>query len=274
MNDVFLDSSIVIGLIFRHAGERAVCQAALPRDGTVYCSRYVIFEVARGFLRRLIALHNFSFEYQSFASLHQAAYSGQRRFTYDMPTWLGAFTDYFAALEAEDGGTSDALKLEEFRAKLRGWIRRGWRRMGRDFTISNEIACRDDLPAPGVRSDRRIDQHLPTGECGRPEKCGLQGFIRDRRSTVEAVACGLESILGTLKDTETENHIDGLRHLLTVPIGTPFIGNKCHKCGDALICIEASSGQTVVTKNRKDFDPLARILSKSLRVPPIARATI
>lgn len=96
MNDALLDSSVVIGLVFRHAGERNACQAALPPGGQSFCSRYVSFEIARGFLRRLIALHNFSFEYQSFADLHQAAHSGQRRFTYDMPTWLGAFVDLYS----------------------------------------------------------------------------------------------------------------------------------------------------------------------------------
>ena len=66
MAEAFLDSSVLIGLVFRHAGERASCQAALPVDGTIVCSRYVIFEVARGFLRSLIALHNYSFEFSLF----------------------------------------------------------------------------------------------------------------------------------------------------------------------------------------------------------------
>ena len=63
-----------------------------------------------------------------------------------MHTWLGAFDDYFATLEKEDGISSEALKLEEFRSKLRGWIRRGWRRFENDFAIINEIGCREDLP--------------------------------------------------------------------------------------------------------------------------------
>jgi hypothetical protein len=37
--DVFLDSSVLIGLVFRHAGERAACQAALPPSEKLYCSR-------------------------------------------------------------------------------------------------------------------------------------------------------------------------------------------------------------------------------------------
>jgi hypothetical protein len=92
MPDAFLESSVVIGLLFRHAGERTACEQAIPAGATRACSRYVQYEVARGFLTSLLALHNISFEYDSYADLHQAAYSGQRRFrSYEMHTWLGAF---------------------------------------------------------------------------------------------------------------------------------------------------------------------------------------
>jgi len=267
MADAFLDSSILIGLVFRHAGERAACRDVLPSDRTAVCSRYVIFEVARGFLRSLIALHNYSFEFDSFGHLHQAAHSGQQRFRpYRMHTWLGAFDDYFAALEAEDGVSSEALKLEELRAKLRVWIRRGWRRMHRDFSLINEIDCRDDLPSPASRGDQRVDQRLPDGECGQPDACGLQVFIQARKSDVESVAAGLETLAPSEKDKETVNRIEGLRYLLGKVPGEPFVGTKCYNCGDALICMEAPPGHTIGTKNRKHFEPLARILNKPLAV--------
>ena len=272
--DAFLDSSVLIGLVFRHAGERAACRAALPSDGKVLCSRYVIFEVARGFLRSLIALHNYSFEFNSFADLHQAAHSGQQRFKpYAMHTWLGAFDDYFAAIEVEDGTCSEALKLEELRAKVRGWIRRGWRQMEHDFKRINEIGCREDLPSPASRGDRRIDQRLPDEECGQPAACRLQAFIETWKPQVEAVAAGLEALPAPHKDKETTARIDGLRHLLSTTPGTSFDGKKCHRCGDALICLEAPFLSIVVTKNRKHFEPLAQILGKPLTVAETARAT-
>lgn len=274
MPDVFLDSSVLIGLVFRHAGERAACRAALPPDAEVFSSRYVIFEIARGFLRSLIALHNYSFEFSSFADFHQAAHSGHRRFKpYAMHTWLGAFDDYFAALEAEDGASSGRLKLEELRAKLRGWIRRGWRKMGNDFRLINEIGCRDDLPSPASRGDERIDQRLPDEECGQPTACRLQAFIHARKPQVEAVAAGLEALPTSRKDKETVNRIDGLRHLLARSPGTPFEGKKCYRSGDALICLEAPTGCIIGSKNRKHFEPLAQILDKPLRVAQTARST-
>lgn len=273
MSDAFLDSSVVIGLVFRHAGERAVCRAALPQDARLVCSDYVAFEIARGFLRRLIALHNFSFEYRSLADLHLAARSGQKRFTYEMPTWMGAFEDYFAALEAEDGDTSDVFKLEEFRAKLRGWIRRGWQRIGKDFSTNNEIKCRDDLPSPSLRTDQRLDQHLPSAECGQPAACGLQAFIHSRAAIIESVAARLEALPASRTDKETVARIQGLRYLLATPVGTAFQGDQCYRCGDALICIESPVGHTIVSKNRKHFEPIADVLGKALSVPNPAKTT-
>ena len=274
MADAFLDSSVLIGLVFRHAGERAACKAALPADGKAVCSRYVIFEVARGFLRSLIALHNYSFEFNSFADLHLSAHSGQQRFKpYAMHTWLGAFDDYFAALEAEDGACSEALKLEELRAKVRGWIRRGWRQMEQDFWLINGIGCREDLPSPASRGDQRIDQRLPDEECGQPAACRLQAFIQTWKLHVEAVAAGLEALPALRKDKETVARIDGLRHLLASTPGARFEGKKCHRCGDALICLEAPLGYLIATKNRKHFEPLAQILGKQLTIAETARST-
>jgi hypothetical protein len=272
--DAFLDSSVLIGLVFRHAGERAACRAALPEDGKTLCSHYVHFEVARGFLRCLILLHNASFEFESFADFHQAAHSGQQRFKpYRMQTWLGAFDDYLAALEREDGISTGALKLEEFRAKLRGWIRRGWRRIVNEFTPVNVIGCREDLPPPTSRGDHRIDQRLPDDECGQPTACRLQAFIQARKLQAEAIAAELETLPSSRRDKETVARVEGLRHLLSMSSGTHFDGKKCHRCGDALICLEAPDGCIIVTKNWKHFEPLAQILGKALTIVDTARST-
>lgn len=275
MADAFLDSSVVIGLLFRHGGEAAACRAALPAGSMPVCSRYVIFEVARGFLRSLITLHNASFEYRSFSELHQAAHSGQRRFRlYAMHTWLGAFDDYFAALEAEDGPTEPAQMLAELRAKLDGWIRRGWRRMHRDFTLLNEIGCREDLPDPAPRADGRLDQPLPVGECGQPAACRLQPFLLWHETAVRRLLAGLKALPAAARDAETIKRIVAIEHLLDRLPGAAFTGSQCHRCGDALICLEAPSGQVIASKNGKHFRPLAGMLGKPLTVVQGARSTV
>ena len=275
MPAVFLESSVVIGLLFRHAGERAACRAAIPPQAASFCSRYVQYEVARGFLRSLIALHNVSFEYESFADLHQAAYSGPRRFKpYEMHTWLGAFTDFEAALEAEDGTLSPRQKLEAFRAKLRQWIRRGWARLQRDFDVGlDEVGCRDPLPPPVERGDGRIDQVLKVDQCGIVTACGVMGFLQRRRADIRLVTDGLANLPALQQDPETEKRIEALRTLLNADPGTDFKGKRCHQCGDAFIAVEAPVTHTIVTKNGKHLEPIARMLGKQVSIAISAKST-
>jgi hypothetical protein len=274
MPDVFLESSVVIGLLFRHAGERAACEQAIPAGAVRACSRYVQYEVARGFLMTLRALHDISFEYDSFADLHQAAYSGQRRFRYEMPTWLGAFSDVEAALEAEDAALAQAQKLEEFRAKLRQWIRRGWARLQRDFDLSiDEVGCRHPLPAPRIRHDGRIEQSLELDRCGIVGACKVMAFVQQRRSEIESVANGLDELPRPELDAETKKRIVALRTLLQADPRSNFEGKACHRCGDAFIAMEAPITHTIVTKNAKHFEPIAKMLGKQVSIAITAKST-
>jgi hypothetical protein len=185
---------------------------------------------------------------------------------YAMATWLGAFTDFFEALDTEDGAVSESLKLEEFRAKLRGWIRRGWSRLNSRYDRFNGIGCRDSLPSPVVRADDRIEQNLPIKECGMTTACQVQKFIQTRIKEVGAVESGLLGLPKRQRDKETEARMEALFHLRSHKPGENFEGAKCFRCGDALICIEANQNQTIVTKNRKHFKPIASFLGKNVAV--------
>lgn len=264
MSKVFLDSSVLIGLTFRHAAERRKCEAAIPATATRVVSRYVLFEVARGFLRSLIELHNISFEFSAFSELHQAAHSGQLRFKpYRMQTWLGAFDDYFKALEAKDGEMNPELMLQEFRAKLRGWVRRGWRCLQDSYLIVNNIGCRNDIPSPEVQAATGLlHQSLPVDECGVPNRCGVLSYFEKHHVSLNMVASGLNALPKDKLDAETLRRIAGLKRLLAARSGDEFEGHCCHHCGDALICHEAPARTAVVSKNRKHFEVLCALTGK------------
>jgi hypothetical protein len=275
MTKTFLDSSVVIGLLFRHAGERKACELAIPAGQRV-CSRYVVYEIARGFLLNLIDLHNHSFDYDCYSDLHQASHSGQIRFKrYKMHTWLGAFDDFEAALEMDDVSSKPSEKLLLFRAKLSGWIKRGWVHLESQFEIINPVGCRLTLSAPFVRDDHFIEHRLPLNECGNPTACGVQTFFNNNLATVEKLVSDLEALSGADKDEETIKRIEALKHLSCVPKSEAFDGKKCHRCGDAIICMEAPSGYAIATKNKKHFEPLARSLGKehSLVIAESAKST-
>lgn len=265
MAEAFLDSSIVIGLHFRHAGERTRCASAIPADAERLTSHYVIFEIARGFLRSLLLLHNASFEYRTFAELLEASHSGQLRFQpYRMQPRLGAFDDYFAALALEDGTVAASAMLAEFRAKLRTWARRGWQQMHAKNRLTNSIGCREDLQPPSVRShDHHLHQELPTAECGIPAACGLDGYLSAQALSLSALRNGLQHSMSTDRDRETDRRIAALGRLLAKARGEQFKGTDCYRCGDALICHESPEPAVVVSKNLKHFAPICELLGKA-----------
>ena len=94
MSQVFLDTSAVIDRSFRNTNARQQIQNLLPAGSECISSRYVLFELARGFLRNLILLHNRAIRLTKFSDL--MAYAGNsRRHAHRLGTILGAFQDYF-----------------------------------------------------------------------------------------------------------------------------------------------------------------------------------
>ncbi|MES2737272.1 MAG: hypothetical protein V4672_13190 [Verrucomicrobiota bacterium] len=276
MPDAFIDSSVLIGLYFRHAGERAACEACLPAGGNRVSSQYIIFEIARGFLRSLLEIHNASFEYKRFSDFHMAAYSGARRFKpYQMATWLGAMTDFMAALEQQNVVIAEPQKLDLFRAMIRKMIQRGWKQLLNGCHLIDNISCQKNIPDPILNPDGRVTQALPLADCGKPNTCGVQSFIAQRNPMVQSLIQHLATLPKKQKGNDTDTkHIPGLQHLLGVALGAAFEGKKCHQCGDALICLEAPAGSIIATKNRGDFEPLAGFLSKTLSVATTATTTV
>jgi hypothetical protein len=276
MPDAFIDSSVLIGLHFRHAGERAACKACLPPGCIPVSSQYIAFEIARGFLRSLLVLHNRSFEFKSFSDFHAHAHTGQNMFKlYQMHTWLGAMTDFMAALEQENVVIAESEKLELFRANLRVIIQRGWKQLFKCCRLIDVIGCQKHLPQPVLNSEGLITHALPVADCGKPNACGVQAFVSQRNGTVQNLIQHLSMLPKKKKGKDTDSkHVPGLQHLLTSTIGEAFDGKKCHQCGDALICLEAPTGLVIATKNARDFRPLAEFLNKPLTVAISATSTV
>ena len=275
MPNAFIDSSVLIGLHFRHGGEKAACTACLPNEGVRMSSRYVVFEIARGFLRSLLELHNASLEFASFSDLHQHAYSGSMRFKpYKMGTWLGAMTDIMAALEQEGVKLTESQKFEFFRSKLRVIIQRGWRKLLSECQFINEVGCQQNLPEPTLNAEGLLVQTLPVGDCGKINICDVRQFIEDRRNVVRGLVAHLTALPKKQKGNDTDGkHIPGLQTLLATTPEQVFAGKQCHRCGDAIICLEAPSACIIVSKNKGDFQPIANHLGKSLIVAISATTT-
>jgi len=263
MPDAFLESSALIELVFRHREVQSKVERACPAGGRRLTSRYVLFEIARGYLLSLLVLHDKARKFRTLRELHEYMHSGQQLFkAYRRETMLGAYEDFLAHLETMGISLTEEQRLFHFRDWLSHHLRRGWRQLACVAETINPVGCREDIPAPAAKANGLYEQPLPTQECGLPEKCGLDRYLSAHHFDFEAAADALAALESS--DAETQRRVMALRSLLARKAGTDFAGEHCWSSGDAIICHEAPVDSTVVTKNRRHFEPLCAVFGRTL----------
>jgi len=263
MPDAFLESSALIELVFRHREVQRKVESACPPGGRRLTSRYVLFEIARGYLLSLLVLYEKARKLRSLGELHEYMRSGQQLFKpHRQQTMLGAYEDFLAHLETLEISLTEEQRLFHFRDWLSHHLRRGWRQLTCVAEAINPVGCREDIPAPVPKANGLYEQPLPTQDCGFPEKCGLDRYLSAHHADFEAAAEALAALESA--DAETQRRVVALRSLLARKAGTDFAGEHCWSSADAVICHEAPVDATVVTKNRKHFEPLCAVFGRTL----------
>src|SRR5260221_3313604 len=159
MPDAFLESSALIELVFRHREIRTKVESVIPVGCQPLTSRYVLFEIVRGYLQSLILLHNKALAVKNMVELHEYTHSGQQLLKrHRSGTMLGAFEDFLAHLETLRVPLTEEQRLQYFRAWLAMHLRRGWRRIPQVVSLINRVGCREDIPPPTNRATNCYDQ--------------------------------------------------------------------------------------------------------------------
>jgi len=263
MPDAFLESSALIELVFRHREVQRKVESACPLGGRRLTSRYVLFEIARGYLLSLLVLQNKARAVGGLRELRQYMHSGQQLFkTCRRETMLAAYEDFLAHLEALGIAFTEEQRLPHFRGWLSQHVRHGWRRLTRVAEAINPVGCREDIPAPAQKANGLYEQPLPTQECGLPTACGLDRCLSSYHADFKAAAEALAALESP--DAETQRRVVAVRSLLARNAGADFAGKHCWSSGDAIICHEAPVDATIVTKNRKHFEPLCAVFGRTL----------
>lgn len=279
--EVWLDTTALVDLEFRSAVLRRHLLSLFPQGSAHRTSRYVLFEFARGVLRRYLRLHNKAAELDTLSSLTHYINNCNVGSQRTASTMLGAYADYLRHLERENIALTPAQQLEQFRSWLAPLIRRGWRR-ALSHATSNPIGCRDDLPAPrAIKPDgknacfEQMAQELPTGQCGSPGNCRLIHSLQSNSATFRAMSRALADL--PKKDSETAVRIPALERLMGHDTDTAFDPKDCYRCGDPIIAGEAPAGTTILSKNAKHFQPLCDAIPRPLvayKEPPPAATTV
>lgn len=276
--DYFLETSALVDLVFRRPQIRDHLRAELGPCTQLHTSRYVIFELSRGYLKQLLVLHNKASDLEAFSSLLEYVKRRNIGPQYAGQTMLGAYSDFIAHLEQTRSRLTEAQRLAHFRAWLALLIRSGWRVVhSTAYSLTNPMGCKDQLPAPIFRSvpgDDRLREHvshdLPTAQCGQVNNCSLVHALQSASQSFQQLVNTLQQV--EKPDAETLRRVQALQRLLVHPLNTPFQGRDCHSAGDAIIAHECSAQHTIVSKNERHFEPLCASMGKALhsyKEPPV-----
>lgn len=240
MKVVWLETSAVIGLTF--SGKAMAEEEKKPLTGVEWkVSRYVLFELGRGYLSYFIKMHNESLNCVKLWQLHERSYTGQRRHRgYERSAWLQGFTSYLDRMEENREGP---WGLEDLREQLWTKIRRGWRKSMKHYQAEGGCPCRADLPPPTREElNHPIVQILPMRDCGKAGSCGLMGYLREHAGDFEAMLMAEERLpSGDVKEKERQRRRKALRCLLAQTRNT-FNKGQCYSSADAIIAHEARHG--------------------------------
>jgi hypothetical protein len=191
---------------------------------------------------------------------------GKRDHIYEGKAWRDGLDDLEEAMEIEAEGESDSpweelgRKPAYFRMRLRLVVYAGWRQALKGHPILNPNGCRRELPAPHEDSKDRLQHDLPTGDCGRAGNCGVLDFVKSNELALLKLRDRSAKSKAAKKKTERERRVTGINDLIAAAGGADgaFSGERCHNCGDAMICAEAGAA-TVVTKDN-EYTGLMKVL--------------
>ncbi|MBL9131148.1 MAG: hypothetical protein JNG86_08120 [Verrucomicrobiaceae bacterium] len=266
--EIWLDTTALVDLEFRSDVLRQHILQGLPSDSERHATHYVLFEFARGVLRRYLRLHNKAAELDNLSELVHYIKNCNVGSQRTASTMLGAYQDFLEYLQKDDKALSPGQQMEHFRAWLAPHIRRGWRRV-KQYITHNPIGCRDDLPAPRtiplpktfpVRE--QIAQDLPDRKCGQPDNCRLVATIQANSEAFRGMHAALTAL--DQPDAETSARTTALERFLNHIVTEPFDSKDCYRCGDAIIASEVPEGIRLLSKNIRHLQPLCGAVSRPL----------
>jgi len=261
---VFLESTALIDLVFKDLVTQNRVLAALGKYSHKVTSRYVLYEVCRGYLQNFIQLYNRSIQCHNYADL--LAYT---RRLYMKPHMLSSvlecYEQFFRAgnlVDLDNALPQNVQVLHHLRAFLRRHIRQGWTRMHRIADeVINDVGCRQDLRPP-IHDGAGFKQDLKTSRCGQYHNCELKLYVHNNLQPFSALLKQLQALHNP--DHETTRRVRAMRELIRKKKDTDFARNDCWHTSDAIIAQEVPYNVTVLTSNANHYLPLVTALGKAM----------
>lgn len=249
MARAFLDTTAVVNLTFFASRRQQGVHAATAGYQELITSDYVVFELAKGYLAKLLMLQRKLLQLKSLSDVVEyAGLCNQNR--YHSGAILSGLIGFLQSIKTPTP-LSDESMLIMMRGHLEMAIITGWQKV-MSLSRVNSIGCKALPPDPAQNSKGEYRQELKGVKCGERTFCGLKEHCHHHKDTLSGIRSAL--LAGENQSAETLRRIAALRELYRTR-ASDFPKSACYEGGDALIAHEASlHADAVVTSNRKDFE--------------------
>jgi len=267
----FVETTVLADALLKRGVRRKAARAALARYTRTLLPAYAIREFRVGPLYNYCWLHNKLASSGSYAAaldaLHSLSMTPRR---YRVATALEALTavaarfgkEGFEAAQAKhpEAQNSDALLANYYRTAVRSLVLCAWasrRKLTTDVVVP--LAC---LPETAPRLRRGLLELEPR-DCRPIGECSMAGEFRRRKKELALLRTANEKLPET---GEQKRRGKALRALTRTPKRevTPVV---CRNLGDAVFSLLAPAKAVILTTNRRDHEPLAAALGKSVETP-------
>jgi hypothetical protein len=267
----FVDTTILTDVLLNVGPVRAAALTALGRYSHTEIPTYAIKELALGPLRNFVWFHN-KLALHSFADAMRALQGMSltpKRYT--TATALQAIVHSAEQMKRETPSTLaakygnkaslDEILKDRWRLHLRKIIYSAWKRR-RKVTDNVSIPCaclnEEDLEE-GPKSTIEI-KHI---QCITKPECSMAMALKAEPGQLKSLR---DVILEQPPKAENVRRAKVLKELYRLP-KQPLDKTSCRSLGDAVFAFFAPLDTAILTTNKQDHEPLAKVLGKSVHTP-------
>lgn len=263
-----MDTTVLVDALLKNGATKAIARDALSRS----VSRlpvYAIKEFRLGPLNNHIWLHNklasSASLSEAFEALHSMSMTPRR---YTTATAIEALRDGLSKLPSLDkfaaeygsATSTDAALCDSLRLSTKAKILGAWqKRRSMTSSVGFELSCFNE--SDPVELPSGLLKFQPAG-CQKDRDCAVQDALRGRASELKT----LELATANAEKRETQRRHQVLRKLRRKP-NQQLSANECRALGDAVFALAAHEGETVLTTNTRDHEPLCTALGKTCSRP-------
>ncbi|MBI4596305.1 MAG: hypothetical protein HY730_08025 [Candidatus Tectomicrobia bacterium] len=270
MKKAFVDTTILVDLLLKSGQQNVRAKAALKQFDTAELPVYAIKELSAGPLQYFAWLHNKFVVLGSYAetidALQRMSGSPKRYLTSTAIQVLveaaknpsnSAITSRELVEEYGPEADLDKMLKDRYRLSIKTMVYKAWskRRKVTDAVVE-ELSCY--IEEPPTEENGLI--HINSAKC--KSKCAVASRLRDYPGELAK----LVEILKPEHGREGSKRYQALRHIKRKP-HDHVSEDQCRSFGDAVFAILAPVDSTILTTNRKDYEPLVSAIGKNLMVP-------